>query len=169
MKIDLKRLKLYPQESEEFHLQAAGRDELLSELGGRFIAPVKLDLLVTNTGRAFAGQGKVRTVLELICSRCLEKVIFPVEADISLTLLESNNDEIVDNGDSEDIIYFRQSEADLQLGIEEAIFMSLPINPLCKDNCKGLCPSCGVNRNVEECHCSRQEIDPRWEKLKNLR
>lgn len=169
MIIDLKRLKLHPQESEEFHLQAAGRDELLKELGGRFAAPIKLDLRLANTGREICGHGMVHTILELLCSRCLKAVLLPVDAGIYLSLLEANNNDEIINEDNEDIVFFKQSEVDIQPRVEEVIFMNLPLNPLCNENCKGICPACGVDRNQEECRCDQEETDPRWDKLKNLK
>lgn len=167
MKIDLKWLKLNPQQSEEFHFEAAGRDEFLKELGGRFIAPVKVDLLMRNNHRVLVGQGRVQTILELNCARCLTELLFPIDSDFSLNLVDSAyKDDFADEAD--EIILVEQDTFDIEPWVEAAIFINLPLNPLCDPECKGICPDCGINRNTAECHCKKEEIDPRWAKLKNL-
>lgn len=167
MKIDLKRLKLHPQESAEFHFEEAGRDEFLADMGGRFLCPIKVELRVDNTGRILAGHGKIHTVLELPCSRCLEKISFPLDVDLFLNMIEScyKNDYDPD----EDFIFFEEDEVDIWPYVEATIFVNIPMIPLCKPDCRGLCPLCGINRNNGECHCEQEEIDPRWEKLKKLK
>ncbi|MDD2510121.1 MAG: DUF177 domain-containing protein [Syntrophomonas sp.] len=166
MKIDLRRLKLRPQQSEEFYLETTGRNEFLSEVGGKFAAAVQVDLVVDNTGKIFVARGRVRTTLQLPCSRCLGEAIVPVDAELACNILESKSAEYADL--EEDIIIHDPGQVDIDPAVEEAIFMSIPINPLCKLECQGICPQCGVNRNLEDCHCETREIDPRWEKLKNL-
>ncbi|MDD2619739.1 MAG: DUF177 domain-containing protein, partial [Syntrophomonadaceae bacterium] len=167
MKIDLKWLKLHPQESEKFHVEAVGRDEFLKELGGRFIAPVKVDLLITNNHRVFDVQGQVQTILELVCSRCLGEVSLPVNCDFCLRMVDSTYS--TDNTNEDEMILLDQDIFDLEPYVEAAIFMNLPLNPLCKPDCKGLCPGCGINRNTQQCLCKKEEIDPRWAKLQNLK
>jgi uncharacterized protein len=59
-------------------------------------------------------------------------------------------------------------EVDLTEIIREQILLNLPEQVLCKEDCKGLCPQCGANRNLIDCDCGEDEIDPRWAALKNL-
>lgn len=168
MDIDLKWLKLHPQASQEFHMEAAGRDELIKEAGGRFIAPWQVELRISNNQQMLSCQGRVQTLAKLSCSRCLDEVVVPVSGDFTLELLDSapRND---NTGNEDEIIYLDQDIFDIEPWVEAAIFINLPLNPLCKHDCKGICPDCGVNRNIEQCRCSEEEIDPRWEKLKNFR
>ncbi|MDD3268770.1 MAG: DUF177 domain-containing protein [Syntrophomonadaceae bacterium] len=167
MKIDLKWLKMHPQENKKFHLEAIGEDELLKELGGRFIAPVKVELLMSNNHRVLAGQGRVQTLLELTCSRCLTELQFPVNSEFSMNLVDiAYRDEFM--ADEDEIILADQDILDIKPWVEAAIFINLPLNPLCNADCKGICSGCGVNRNLAECRCKEEEIDPRWTKLKNL-
>jgi len=167
MKIDLRRLKLHPQQSEEFYRETAGRNDFLKEVGGKFAAPLQVKLLVDNTGKIFVARGHVRTTLQLPCSRCLEEAIVPVDTELACNLLEAKYSEHADL--EEDIIIQDPGQVDISPCVEEALLMSIPINPLCKLECRGICPQCGVNRNLEECQCQSEEIDPRWEKLKIYR
>ncbi|MCC6807918.1 MAG: DUF177 domain-containing protein [Deltaproteobacteria bacterium] len=50
--------------------------------------------------------------------------------------------------------------------VREQLLLALPMAPRCKDDCAGLCATCGVDKNLEACDCNDQRIDPRWEKLK---
>jgi uncharacterized protein len=52
---------------------------------------------------------------------------------------------------------------------EERVQMAIPMKPLCREDCKGLCPRCGQDRNVLTCNCSLEETDPRWDALRALR
>lgn len=163
MKIDLKRLKLHPQESENFRFEEKGRDELLADIGGRFAEPVEVNLLVNHTGGMFMGRGTLKTALELPCSRCLDHFHYPVQTEFSVMMAEQAQPD-----SEEDILTVQQGEVDLRPAVEQCIYAEIPINPLCKEDCQGICPECGVNRNQEACRCTEKPIDPRWEALKKL-
>lgn len=163
VKIDLKRMKIHPQESESFHFKEQGRDELLRDFGGRFVEPVEVNLLVNYSGEVFLGRGTLRTLLELPCSRCLDHFRYPVETEFSLVMAENAQPDT-----EEDVLLLQQGEADLCPTVEQCIFSEIPINPLCSENCQGICPECGVNKNQEACRCTEKPIDPRWEALKKL-
>ncbi len=167
MKIELKRLKHRPNEGAEFFFEEAGRDEFLADMEGRFLSPIKVEFRVDKTGEILAGYGRIRTVLELSCSRCLEKISLPLDVQLFLNMIEScyQNDFSPD----EDFVFFEDDEVDLWPYVEAAIFLNIPLVALCKPDCRGLCPVCGINRNTDECHCEQKEIDPRWEKLKKLK
>ena len=166
MKLDLSKLKLHPRETEAFFLHAKGNDDLLAGLGGRFIDPVEVEIVVENAGTIFTGRGKVRTMVQLPCARCLHDFTFPVEADFMTVIVENTrNDQF---SPDEGFIFLDGETADITPMVEEAIFMAIPICPLCKEECQGLCPVCGQDKNTATCSCQEDTIDPRWEKLKNL-
>jgi uncharacterized protein len=52
--------------------------------------------------------------------------------------------------------------------VNEQILLAVPARMLCREDCKGICPDCGIDRNTGECNCVTNEIDPRWAALKNL-
>jgi uncharacterized protein len=53
--------------------------------------------------------------------------------------------------------------------MREQFYLALPMKPLCRPDCQGLCPVCGKNRNVETCACQSEWVDPRMEALRRLR
>lgn len=167
MKIDLKKLKLHPHTTEAFYLQVPGRDAYLRDIGGRYIEPVNVDLVVENTGNLFIGKGKLYTAVELSCSRCLGKFRYTITTNFDLTMAEKTYQDQPEEDD--DIIFLERGEADITPYIEQVIFTEIPFNPLCDHECQGLCPLCGINRNTDKCECQQELIDPRWEKLKKLK
>lgn len=166
MKIDLKTLRRHPQESQVFHLEGAGRKDLLSDLGAAFLEPIKVDLVVRNTGKLLVAHGELHTCISLLCSRCLEQVVHSIDEVLDFTIMEA--DQAEESGTTEDVLVLDQNEVDLQPLIEEIMITEIPLIPLCDPDCRGLCPVCGINRNTGSCDCARDNIDPRWEKLKNL-
>ncbi|HWS47003.1 MAG TPA: DUF177 domain-containing protein, partial [Acidimicrobiia bacterium] len=57
---------------------------------------------------------------------------------------------------------------DLEPLVRDALVLELPAVPLCRDDCRGLCPSCGIDRNAATCDCAADDIDPRWAPLRSL-
>ena len=72
MKVNLKPLIRGTLKLEEFYLNEAGREGFLSDMGGRFLTPIKVHLIMENTGKKLAGRARVSTILALNCGRCLE-------------------------------------------------------------------------------------------------
>ncbi len=164
MKVNLKSLQMRTMDSEEFHLSAPGRDSFLSDIGGRFLEPVVIDLLVENTGKMFIGRGRVSTMISLTCGRCLEEFKLPITTGLTLNASETSGCE-----EDEELIVLEDSQAEIMPRIEEEIFSLIPLNPLCSEGCKGLCPFCGINLNLTTCSCGKNDVDPRWEKLKQFK
>lgn len=72
-------------------------------------------------------------------------------------------------GEDAALFYCDRSRVDLREIAREQILLNLPLKPVCRSDCKGLCPTCGVNRNRIECSCRPDEIDPRLEPLLALK
>ena len=103
------------------------------------------------------------------CVRCLDafesKIYLPIEIS-----LESNSIEESLNPESENVIKFSNSMDEIDIGVILADFIELekPMNPLCKNDCLGLCVACGINKNKTSCGCKFDEEYEIWDKLKNL-
>jgi len=166
MKLDLSKLKLHPRETETFFLLTRGKDNFLAELGGKFIDPVEVEIEVENTGTIFTGQGKVKTLLQLPCARCLRDFTYPVETEFQTVMVEDTRSDRF--SPDEGFILINGETADIESIVEEAIFMAIPLCPLCQEQCQGLCPVCGQDKNTATCSCQEDTIDPRWEKLRSL-
>jgi DUF177 domain-containing protein len=135
------------------------------------IRPVVLSAKIYKDRGRFRLVGSVRTILELACSRCLEPFEWPVDAEFDVRYLpqsENAGDEREVEEDDLSVAFYRDEVIDLGQLMEEQFYLTLPMKPLCRDACKGLCPSCGVNLNLETCDCEVRWEDPRLAGLKAL-
>jgi len=137
----------------------------------RVVAPVALRFTVHKDKDRFRLVGTVSTVLELTCSRCVEPFPLPIDARFDVRYLpqsENAGDEREVEEDDLSDAFYRDETIDLGQLMEEQFYLALPMKPLCREDCKGLCPSCGVNLNVETCDCQIRWEDPRLAGLKAL-
>ena len=139
----------------------------------RAVAPVSLACDVHKDKNTFHLVGRVATVLELSCSRCLEVFQVPVDAPFDLRyqprVPESGGGEH-ELGDRDfDTALYDNDEIDLGQLMQEQCYLALPMKPLCTEGCKGLCASCGTNLNKATCTCSTQWEDPRLAALRALK
>jgi len=139
----------------------------------RLAAPVDLTGEVRKDSQKVRLTGRVTTTLECDCSRCLEPFAVPVDARLDVLLLPSSEN----TGDAEreiaeedlGVSYYKDDVVDLGELMREQFYLALPMKPLCREDCKGLCPVCGINRNRETCSCQTTWVDPRMEALKSFK
>jgi len=87
-----------------------------------------------------------------------------------LTLKEApREDEVELSPDDMEIGFLREEAVEVEEILKERIWLSIPMKPLCKEDCKGLCPTCGKDLNEGECDCPKEAIDPRFAVLKDLK
>ena len=105
--------------------------------------------------------GTVRAPWAGECRRCLKAAGGEVSAEVH---------EIYERDPVEgETRKLRDATVDLTDLARDAVLLELPIAPLCEDDCAGLCPTCGVDRNETACECAATETDPRWAALSDLR
>ncbi|MCG7407545.1 DUF177 domain-containing protein [Paenibacillus sp. ACRRX] len=134
----------------------------------RHIEPVDVDLTaVSESDDRIGVSGQLKANLGIVCSRCLtphtETVVIPFHEQFKLT--DSTD---LPTDDEDDVITLTDDRVDLTPYVEEAVFVHLPYAPLCREDCQGLCPTCGSNRNDNPCGCSNERIDPRLAGLKDF-
>lgn len=116
--------------------------------------------------------GGLHTTVELVCGRCLEPFRTSIDVPIDLRYLPraENAGEGEREVEEEDLTtaYYRDEQIDLGQLVREQIWLALPMKPLCREDCQGLCPVCGANRNVARCQCETEWIDPRLAALKHV-
>ena len=118
-------------------------------------------------------KGKWKGDFQVPCARCVEDVPIALDGEFDLIFRPLG----VDAGPQErsisavetEIGYYQKDSLLLEDVLREQVLLSLPVRTLCKEDCKGLCPRCGVNRNHQECSCEEGQTDPRWEALGELR
>lgn len=133
-----------------------------------FAKPIIFEGQIDNMGDGvMTVTGHYNTLLELVCSRCNEIFSFAVSGEYTADYISVKPGESMDDL-KEDDLCFHGDIIDITPGLLREIYLELPMKPLCLNDCRGLCPVCGVNLNKNSCSCDRDNIDPRWEKLKNL-
>jgi uncharacterized protein len=118
-------------------------------------------------------EGLIRAELELECTRCLEKIDKEFEIPFEAAFVAPENytqaKEAELNAGDLDVSILEGNELDLSELVREQILLNLPEQVFCREDCKGLCEKCGANRNLINCNCEENEVDPRWAALKNLK
>ncbi len=109
--------------------------------------------------------GDVATMVDASCARCLREV----NEEISLEVVELFVGEGHEVPDEDEVYEVEGFEIDLEPMLRDAVTLALPLNPLCRSDCKGLCAHCGKDLNEGPCSCRQEEIDPRWAALSELR
>jgi uncharacterized protein len=130
---------------------------------------VRLDVMPGDHIMYCAGRADCEVDLE--CSRCLESYGSNLEGEVEFSIRElADNSEISpdDIPENELVVAANATEVDISGPIREALILALPLKPLCRENCLGLCPICGENRNEHKCECKVEETDSRWDGLRDL-
>jgi uncharacterized protein len=122
-----------------------------------------VDLSVVPDGRDVLVQGRLSATVPQVCSRCLES--FPAavhpRVDVRLVPRPATGDNVELGEDDLDVDFYANDLLDLAALIETETTLALPMKPLCRDDCRGLCPTCGANRNLAPCECPGRTADPR--------
>jgi uncharacterized protein len=109
--------------------------------------------------------GSIQYTFEDECARCLITFDKTVTTSFEAVLMR----QLEENEESDEIkLKITDGCVDLEETIKQMIYLSMPMKSLCKKDCKGICPNCGVNLNNEECKCNNDLTDPRFDKLKDL-
>ncbi len=136
-------------------------------------APVALTFDIFKDKQQFRLIGSVKTTLALPCSRCLESFQWPVDAQYDLRYhphgQNSGEGEREIEEDDLSTAFYEDEEIDLEQLMREQFYLSLPMKPLCREDCRGLCPVCGINLNRGTCDCKRDWEDPRFAALRELK
>jgi uncharacterized protein len=125
-------------------------------------APVELDLRIEAVMEGVLVTGEARVSLEGECVRCLE----PIDDDVDVTFQELflYDDQDLQGGDPEDdgVSMLEDDLLDLEPLLRDAVVLALPFQPLCEDDCPGLCTECGALLKDDPDHTHEAAIDPRW-------
>lgn len=154
MKIDVSAIRFDVGAVQQVDKAVKMNDLVLRDRTVELPEPLHLVLTVTNMEDNYLVMGKMSLRARVECARCLEPFMFPMEMEF---FEEFSKDEM----ENENLL-------DLTDSIYEHILLDLPIKTLCSEECKGLCPQCGQNINLQDCGCDRRVIDPRLVKLQDF-
>jgi uncharacterized protein len=162
----------------------------LEELGGKFSQAYEVDSLpldeedvrlaepaevrgrVRRSGNEVELRGELHTTVSAACSRCLKPVELPIHAEFDERFVPAvswRGEEKHELREEDlNLAVFDGEAIELNDLVREEILLAMPGHVLCREDCKGLCPTCGIDRNVGSCHCEGALVDEQWEKLKDL-
>ncbi|MEO8704693.1 MAG: DUF177 domain-containing protein [Kofleriaceae bacterium] len=133
--------------------------------------------LYADDKHAFA-VGSFKGAVTVACGRCVNPVVLPIDEQLRVTYMPASEIPDDDDDDSEDgaevsdgdldVFPYDGETMDLEPLLREQFVLAVPFAPLCREDCKGLCPQCGIDRNTGTCTCEAP-IDPRLAPLKGLK
>ena len=108
------------------------------------------------------------------CNRCLEPAEFPIDSSFDLFYRpaevagDADEEVEIDEGDEEVAFYEGRRKVELKDVLREHVLLSMPMQRVCREDCLGICPVCGQNRNLINCECDPKLVDDRWSALKKV-
>ena len=139
----------------------------------RLTAPATVNGKIRLAGKEVFVNGHVDTRTQVECDRCLKPIELPVNADFELEYVTGSEYESTAAAELTEsqmlVSVFDGTAIDVDEIVKEQILLAVPTRMLCREDCKGICPQCGNDKNAGECECVTEDIDPRWAALKNLK
>ena len=149
-----------------FPLEALDREPFVE------LSPVRFSGDVTPIEGGYSLDGRLSYQGALECSRCLVPYPFSTDERFSLVLYpheKGASPERELGRDELDVSFYDDPDVPVRPIVEERIQMAVPMKPLCREDCRGLCPTCGADRNRGDCGCQTETKDLRWEALSKLK
>ena len=154
--------------SEGAHQYDFETDAKSLDLDARFTDVVRVGAVLEKTGRQMHLKADLRTKAHFTCDRCLDEF----ERDLAphYEIVYRTETSGTHGNNEEEFQYLSPDASLLDLGedVRQFLILAVPQKLLCKDDCRGLCPKCGANRNKVACNCAEDATDPRWEALKKM-
>jgi uncharacterized protein len=145
---------------------------ILDEEQVRLLEPLEVRGRVNRRSHEVQLRGTVRARAEVDCDRCLQSVEVPVETSFDVKYISADDYRATETVELQEedlsVAVFEDATIDIDELVREQVLLALPTRALCSEECKGLCPVCGANKNSRPCACETREIDPRWSGLKDL-
>lgn len=128
--------------------------------------------LVTGAIGEIRVKGRISVKMEADCDRCLEPARFPLDTDFELyyrPVVESSqvSHEVAIDETEAEMGFYEGDGIELNDVLREEVLLELPMQRVCSEDCKGICPVCGQNRNQKDCGCQAEAVDDRWAQLRN--
>ncbi|MDH3253494.1 MAG: DUF177 domain-containing protein [Acidobacteriota bacterium] len=136
------------------------------------LGPISWSGEVTQAATGHLLVGRLGYEQQLACPRCLKPTTIVVEAEVELLIQPRSSEPTLGEVELEEedlsILYVDGDELDIEPILREQLQLNVPMRQLCREDCRGLCPICGGDRNDEACDCEERQVDPRWEVLRNF-
>jgi uncharacterized protein len=138
------------------------------ELAENFGAMIRVDIRLDRRGHRYLVEGAVGTELSLECDRCVTRFTRPVSGTYRMLYVQDAAETGGLDPSEFQIVPEGLTVIDVGEDVRQTAMLAIPLKILCKDECRGLCPSCGTNLNEQQCECKDTVADPRWDKLRSL-
>ncbi len=139
-------------------------DELnITEADLKVTAPIILEGMVENAGDVILLKADVKTEIERTCGRCLKVFTEPLAAQVVEKFYPAGAENI-----ENDAFIYESDLLDITEPVRESLLLAVPLQSLCREDCRGLCPVCGADRNEGDCGCDTTTVDPRLAALKQF-
>lgn len=145
----------------------------LEEDGVHLTRPPAVKGRIDRDGHQVRVKGSIAAEAEVECDRCLQPISVPVDTEFDVSYVPTMDYVAGETPElnEEDLIVsvFDDESIEIDDLAREQVLLALPSRVLCREDCKGLCPVCGINKNMQACQCESADVDPRWAALKDLR
>jgi uncharacterized protein len=161
------------QEQEHVSVDVSAQQCDLPSDSGKVVAPIHFEGELRKVEQEISIAGQITTTIELICARCLKTYQEALNDTFEViylprTIIAQQNDEIELEERDLDLSFYEGDHISLTELIRDQLLLVLPVKPLCRPDCAGLCPSCGKDLNEGPCNCTHESIDPRLAALQQL-
>lgn len=137
-----------------------------------FQTPITVLGSIDKFGETLTLRAHATALVEETCGRCTKAFQRPLDVEFLVFSDRRGSDDESTSRELEregQLVYHDGTSLDITDAVREAIILSLPIGPVCREDCRGLCPGCGRDLNEEPCGCTGEKSDPRWSALKGLK
>ena len=145
----------------------------LDDEHARLTRPPEVRGRISRSGSEVRLRGRITARAEVDCDRCLKAIDVPVETDFNVTYVPAEayaaGDVAELQTDDLDQSVLEDDWIDVDELVREQVLLALPAWAVCRDECQGLCPVCGADRNANACACEVADVDPRWAALADLK
>jgi uncharacterized protein len=166
MEIDLRRVE---EDSQPLVVEGRGDPLVLDPDTGQALTGWRFEGRISSAGEERRVGGTLTGTLAAVCDRCLAPIDREVRAELDVRIVVTDGG-ATEGRDTEGVVFVASDAAvvDLAEPLRAAALLEVPIQNLCREDCRGICPRCGANRNEAPCGCKRTSTDPRWDALKGV-
>jgi uncharacterized protein len=170
MQIHLDKVGVEPSVwQERLNIDAASLDSV--ELTG--LGEIEWSGRIRLEGSGYPFEARAEYEQSVVCVRCLTPIVEKVSSEIRLLVLnrapETVEGEVELSSEELEVLFWPEEILDTDTILREQLQLNVPMRALCKEECLGLCPVCGTNRNESNCDCETTPVDPRWEVIRGLK
>ena len=163
IRINVAEIKKRLVGSKELSYELMPEDLEITEAELKITAPIVLTGVLENAGDVILLKANARTEIERTCGRCLKVFTEQLNAEVLEKFYPAGAENI-----ENDAFIYESDLLDITEPVRESLLLAVPLQSLCREGCRGLCPVCGADRNEGDCGCDTTTVDPRLAALKQF-